>query len=291
MKTKSSKIDLFQLRENLPKDSIGDDFVMLNDISMVPFFDYPTKIDYAVTTICLKGRIEGSINLKPMLFSENDIVIITPGQIVQYTYSSDDFSGLLFVLSKRFTDNLALNIRDSVSILLHLKENPVIHLTPDEVEHLLKYYDILLYTMRMSQNSNRLEIIRMLLQAFLYIINDFRQLQEKSDSQKSKREWLFDAFYNLVLKHYKESRKTEFYAEKLCLTPKYLSSVIREITGKSVPEWISNYVILDAKSLLKTSNMTIQQISDELNFANQSFFGKYFKRVAGMSPSDYQAKG
>jgi AraC-like DNA-binding protein len=82
-----------------------------------------------------------------------------------------------------------------------------------------------------------------------------------------------------------------FYAKKLCMAPKYLSAVIKEKTGKSAFEWINDYVILEAKSLLKSTNMTIQQISDELNFANQSFFGKYFKRLAGMSPKSYRGEG
>jgi len=287
MKNKTSKIDLFQLRDNLTIDAIGDDILLLNDISRVPLFDYPTKIDFAVACICLKGRIDGTINLKPISFSENDAAFILPSQILQYTNVSDDFSGLLLVLSERFTNNLEMSIKDSVSVMLYLKENPVIHLTTDEVENLLKYYDILLRTVRMPHNTHRLDIIRLLIQALFYIINDFRQLREKSNLQKSKQEWLFDAFYNLVLKHYKESRHTAFYAEKLCLTPKYLSAVIKDTTGKSVSDWISEYVILEAKSLLKTSNMSIQQISDELNFANPSFFGKFFKRMTGMSPKEY----
>ena len=291
LKRKTSKIDFMQLRERLPNDYIDDDFILLNDISMVPLFDYPAKIDYAVSAICLKGRIDGTINLKPITISENDAIVILPGQIVQYTYISDDFSGLVFILSKRFTDNLEVSIKNSVTVMLYLRENPVLHLTPEEAEHLLKYYDILLHTVRMSDSTNRLKIVHLLLQSLLYIINDFRQLRDENASRKSKREWLFDAFYQLVLTHYKESRKISFYAGKLCLTPKHLSSAIKETTGKSVVEWINNYVILEAKSLLKSSNMTIQQVSDELNFANQSFFGKYFKRITGMSPKEYQEEG
>ena len=270
---------------------VKEDFVLLDDIRKAPFFDYPTKMDYSVSIVCLKGSIKGALNLQPVSIGENNVAIVLPGQIIQYTYISDDFSGLAFVMSERFLDNLELGIKDSVSVMLYLKEKPVIQLAPNEIELLSKYYDIMQRTISMPFNTNRLEIIRLLLQALFYIINDFRQLQEDSGLQKSKREGLFDAFYHLVLAHYKESRKTEFYAEKLCLTPKYLSAVIKELTGKSVVEWINNYVILEAKSLLKSSNMTIQQISDELNFANQSFFGKFFKRITGMSPKDYKEKG
>ncbi|MDR2805936.1 MAG: helix-turn-helix domain-containing protein [Dysgonamonadaceae bacterium] len=80
----------------------------------------------------------------------------------------------------------------------------------------------------------------------------------------------------------------EVYASKLCLTPKYFSKIIKDNSGISASEWIDNYIILEAKALLKSTNITILQISDELNFPSQSFFGKYFKRVTGMSPKSYR---
>ncbi len=93
---------------------------------------------------------------------------------------------------------------------------------------------------------------------------------------------------NLVKAHFRKEREVGFYAAKLKLTPKYLSKLIRDNSNKSVNEWINDYILLEAKALLKSTNMTIQQISDELNFPSQSFFGKYFKRLAGVSPRDYR---
>ena len=83
-------------------------------------------------------------------------------------------------------------------------------------------------------------------------------------------------------------RRLNFYADKLCLTPKYMSTIIRQTSGKTAGNWIDDYVLLEAKALLKSTNMTIQQISDELNFPSQSFFGKYFKRLTGVSPKEYK---
>jgi AraC-like DNA-binding protein len=131
-------------------------------------------------------------------------------------------------------------------------------------------------------------MVRLLLQAFFYGINNLNQLREEHAIPKDKKDKLFDSFYRLILQHYKDSREVGFYAGKLCLTPKYLSSVIKKTTGKSAFEWINDYVILEAKSLLRTTNMTVQQISEELNFPNQSFFGKYFKRIVGVSPKEYR---
>jgi YesN/AraC family two-component response regulator len=93
-----------------------------------------------------------------------------------------------------------------------------------------------------------------------------------------------------VQTHYREQRGLDFYADKLCITPKHLSKVIKAISDKPANDWIDEHVVLEAKALLKSTNMTIEQISDELNFPSQSFFGKYFKRVTGMSPKEYKLK-
>ncbi len=276
------------LQEYNTKYAIGEDIILFDNISKVPFFDYPIKVDYSISTICIRGEIGAAVNLKSYKFSANDFIILVPGQIVQFFSVSEDFYGLHIIMSQRFTDNLEISIKNSVSVFLHLKENHVMHLKNEEMESLLDYYDILLKALKRVESPNRLDIARALTLAMFYGINGFEQLQNKNNTHKSKKEVLFDSFYNLILQHHKESREVGFYAEKLCMNPKYLSTVIKEISGKSAFEWINNYVILEAKSMLKSTGKTIQQISDELNFANQSFFGKYFKQHVGIPPSEYR---
>lgn len=94
-------------------------------------------------------------------------------------------------------------------------------------------------------------------------------------------ELIFETFIKLVQENYKRERLLGFYADKLCITPKHLSKVIKETSGKSANNWIDDYTMLEAKALLKSTNLTVQQICDELNFDCQSFFGKYFKRHTG----------
>ena len=95
-------------------------------------------------------------------------------------------------------------------------------------------------------------------------------------------------FAALLYEHYKTERSVQFYAEKLHLTPKYFSKTIMEVNGKSVLELIDEMVIMAAKALLKSSVLTVSQIADELNFANPSFFGTYFKKRAGFTPLQYR---
>lgn len=103
---------------------------------------------------------------------------------------------------------------------------------------------------------------------------------------KSRKEYIFERFYESLVESYQSERSVKFYADQLCLTPKHLSGVVKEVSGKTVGEWIDELVILEAKALLNSSSMNIQEIADRLNFANQSFFGKYFKHYTGMSLKD-----
>ena len=104
----------------------------------------------------------------------------------------------------------------------------------------------------------------------------------------NRAEEYFKQFTHLLGEHFREERSVGFYARQLCITPKYLTTLIKRISGQSVSEWIDNYVILEAKALLKSGQYTIQQVSDMLNFANQSFFGVYFKKAVGCSPTAYK---
>lgn len=288
MGKETSLIDIASLERLLFQETIEDDIVILDDVSKVPFFDHPAKIDKAFATICLEGYAEGSINLRPCRYSANDFFIVLPGQIIQYLNKSDDFRGLFIVVSKRFVDNFELNAKDSVSMFFYLQENPIMHLNSEELVLLLDFFTMLKRALQQTHNPQRIEMVRLLGQAFFYGIYGSQQLQRRDNGNNTKKGALFDAFYHLILRHYKDSREVGFYADKLCLTPKYLSTVIRELTGKSALDWINGYVILEAKSLLKSTDKTVQQISNELNFPSQSFFGKYFKRLVGVSPKEYR---
>ena len=289
MKQKTAGFDLTPLRDSLPIETIDRDFAVLNDIRQVPFFEYPTRIEDAVSVICLRGTVEASVNLKRYVFGANHIVIILPEQILQYHYISEDFSGRFVVMSKRFLELLQMNIQDTIPIFLYLRENPAMMLSPAELELCLDYYSMLDKTVKMSDNPNRKETVKYLSLALFYSANTiFRRHHIAQKGQRSRKEIIFESFNKLVQSHHEEHRSVEFYADKLNLTPKYLTTVVRETTGKTAHDWIHEYVILSAKAILKSTNMTIQQISDKLNFPSQSFFGKYFKRMVGMSPREYK---
>jgi len=209
---------------------------------------------------------------------------------MEYKSISEDFTGLFIVMSNKFTDSLMPNASERLPLFLSVRDNPVTLLKEETLAGMIQYFEMLKRIIREKDHPYRLDVARHLTLAFFYGASiDFHQ--SFNVIKKSHQEILVEKFLSLAQNHHKAQRGLDFYADKLCITPKHLSKVIKETTGKSANDLIDEHVALEAKALLKSTNMTIQQISDELNFPSQSFFGKYFKRIAGMSPREYKATG
>jgi AraC-like DNA-binding protein len=217
------------------------------------------------------------------------IIIVYPNQILNYESVSEDFAGQCLIFSKNFSAEVQPHIDERLPIAAAIREKPYTQLDNQGLKFIRKLLFTLKKFMAMTGNPYRLEMIKHLTMVSYYMTRpSFENILEPE--KPSRQAFLVENFTTLVRENYRMQRETAFYADKLCLTPKYLSEVIKSASGKSVPEWIDDYVILEAKALLKSTNMTIQQISEELNFPSQSFFGKYFKRNTGMSPKAYREK-
>lgn len=280
--------DLTTLDKVLDADYIENDFAIFNNVNNVPIFDYPTRIDLCVMAISLNGYSRVGINLKDYNLKKNDMILITPDQIVQLHEKSDDFAGVFFVLSHAFMDEIAVALERILPIYLYIKDNPCTILSEDEVSSVIKYHSFLWDRVRNTSNVYRKEIVKNIIRALVFEIYSIFESHVPPKRFKSRKEELFESFLFSVSRNFIKERSVTFYADQLFLTPKHLSRVVKEVSGYSAGEWIDEQVILEAKAKLKSIPLTIQEISDQLGFPNQSFFGKYFKSHAGMSPSDYR---
>ena len=276
--------------ENTNVYSIGNDFILLDKPVITSTLQYPFKADVTTSIISIKGTTEGRINLKPYVTNGACFITIVAGQVMEYKSISDDFEGLFIVMSQKFTDSLMPNAYERLPVSLSVRDNPVIPLNEEALSGMITYFDMMKTLIQTEDHLYRMEVARYLTLAFFYGAGYFfHQFADKR--KKTHHEILIDKFLQLVQTNYKEERGLDFYAGKLCITSKHLSKVLRESGNKSANELIDDHVTLEAKALLKSTNKTIQQISEELNFPSQSFFGKYFKRNTGMSPKEYKAKG
>lgn len=276
--------------QHLPMiDFIGNDFAIFDDIRDIPFTPYLTRLNAACFAVCRKGWCKLNINLRDYEMREGMLCIILPEQIVQQGGRSDDFSGSFIAVSRDFMDLVIPTMQQLFPMFFMIKERPCIAVTADELQAFEEYHSFLWSKVKLKDNPYRKEITQGLLMALFYEIYDIYQGHTvKERVSKSRKEDLFERFIRYVYEFYKEERSVSYYAGKMFLTPKHLSTVVKEVSGKTAGEWIDSLVILEAKAMLKSSEQSIQEIADELHFANQSFFGKYFKHHTGFSPKEYR---
>jgi AraC-like DNA-binding protein len=238
---------------------------------------------------CTKGTVRGTIDMQPYNLFAPFMIIVQPKQILSYEYVSEDFAGNCLIFSNDFSIEIQPRLNERLPIAVAIREKPYIQLGSQDMQFIRKFLFTLKKVMAMTENPYRLEMIKHLTMVAYYMARP--SIENIIEPAKPSRQvLLIEKFTILVRENYRTQRKTTFYADKLCLTPKYLSETVKSATGKSVSDWIDDYVILETKALLNSTNMTIQQISEELNFPSQSFFGKYFKRNVGMSPKEYRGK-
>ncbi|MDR1023093.1 MAG: AraC family transcriptional regulator [Prevotellaceae bacterium] len=271
------------------RTSIGADIILFDNFTLVgaPAFNFPFKFDMLFLVVCTKGNAIGTVDFQPYNLSAPFAIIVRPNQILHYEHISEDFAGYCLVLSHRFAPELLPLIDKQAALSAAIQENPYAQLDRESMPFVKKYFFMLKKIMAMADNPCRLEMVKHLTMLFFYMAYPF--FQKHLDATKQTRQgFLVEQFTSLVRENYRHERDAAFYADKLNLTPKYLSQVLKSATGKSASDWIDDFVMLEAKALLKSTNMTIQQICYELNFPTQSFFGKYFKRRVGVSPKMYR---
>ncbi len=249
--------------------------------------NYPVRLDEVVAIISEQGTMSGTVDLKKFKAKAPCLFIVLSGQILQCEYFSNDFRGVAIIMSRKFWDGFPFDNSLQFPLFRSIRENPSIGLTRTELDSMKDYFGLMQKTIRKTENPNRSEAVKYLTIAFFHGFGyQFHRILE--DMSEGKRDKLVEKFLQCVRENYKERRDIEFYAGKLFLTPKYLSKALKQKSGKTAAEWIEDHVMLEARALLKSTNLTVQQISDELNFPSQSFFGKYFKRRAGISPAAYR---
>lgn len=255
----------------------------------------PLRIEGMMWVLCLDGEMELDINMERCTLTRGCITVIRPGTLINmHALMQMDWRCYLLVVSSDFMQdiNFDLNVLSQMSSRDALT-NPVQRIGDEDMEGVRRYFDLLHFNSETGRNpAYTRPIARCLIAALIYNIIEVvtRRMPSVADEgpQNSRRLTYVRSFMSLVHEHHRRERSVAFYAGRLFISPKYLSLIIKEHTGHSAAQIIDNLVILEAKNLLRYSGKNIQQVAYELNFPNQSSFGKYFKHLTGMSPSQYQ---
>ena len=254
--------------------------------SQMQVFRFPCRIDAFIIGVGTEGETSVSFNLHEFKLKKDSIFIFTPKNVLQVN-SQQYFKADVIAISPDFMRRINIDIKNMMPLFLKFVENPALTLTPEESRSMRGMIAQIERETRGPETHFSFDIVSGLIAATIYKVGDimYHYLAEHPEGQNNshnRAEEYFKQFTHLLGEHFREERSVGFYARQLCITPKYLTTLIKRISGQSVSEWIDNYVILEAKTLLKYSTMSIQEIAYYLNFPNQSFFGSYFKRNTGM---------
>lgn len=249
----------------------------------------PIKSEWFVALLCIEGESTIYINNEMYSIHKNDILLCHPQTIFEHKITNLDFKYCGFCLSPEYVKQISLISSNSWNAILFIENNPIIALDENESSLFLQYYNLIRSKFETESQHHLKQLIDMLLQAFIYEFHDSMEKRIKIDPpQYNSADNLFTSFLEILVNSYPKQRSVSYYAEKLFVTPKYLSAICKEISGETASDIITRYVKKDIECLLKQPNKTIKEIANELEFSNLSFFGKYVKRIFGVSPKEYR---
>ncbi len=293
---------------NFPLNKNGNirtaDFSMLNalrEVSMLPdkiamfnsFKEFGlenyVKVQAAVLLLVKHGSVDVELDLKTYRLDAGSLFIVFPDQVLKAKKASADFDPICIACSKNMIEELIIRFDDNTRLILKSRENPLHKLEKLEFERLNTSFEFLKKKFETTvTNSCRLQVLKNHLIALLYECIGAINEPISPDVSKTRGQVLFSQFIDLVVEKHREQHSVKYYADELGITPKYLSAVAEEQTGKNAKRWIDEHIALDAKVLLRSSSRDIQKVSKILNFPDVSFFGKFFKRLVGVSPKAYR---
>ncbi|MCD8193294.1 MAG: helix-turn-helix domain-containing protein [Tannerellaceae bacterium] len=284
------------LREELDVDALNEGLLVYDNFDRNakrhdPEADhFPVKLQDLMISFCTSGYARVRIGYREITIRKNSFIILFPNKIFQPIESSEDFRLCMIFADKNFfsfpQEYTYKYARDLVTILSDHPSHTLPEATMEEILHL---YSLIKNKIREKEHNYRKEIVRNhMLTMFYNIVDVILSDEKKRTTPATHKEKIFYQFLKELEENFRKERSVLFYANKLCLTPKYISTLIHEVSGRTPSDWINAFVLLEAKALLKSTNFTIQQISDQLNFPSQSYFGRYFKKNIGLSPKQYR---
>lgn len=245
----------------------------------------PVVMDEMRILIVKKGWATPTVNLMKRRFEEGDLIFLGNNGILQYMEASDDLMGIGLSMSNDLF-NLAIGNRIPKAFDGHLRDFQL-HLQPHELDFLDHLHHLIYLHTREDGHGSQTTLH--LLSAYLWYIDNLWNHREQAVNQTQSREQrLFSKFIQLVNEHGHKHRHVDFYASQLFISPRYMSTLVKKVSGKAAKEWIDDATITRIKIELKHTDKQVRQISDEMEFPNTSFFCKYFKRMTGITPQDYR---
>lgn len=251
----------------------------------------PIRIDAIALILCTEGCIDFSCNLEEFHVEAGSLLLLPPKSLILGRGDSSHYAGHIAIMDMAYLGECNFNVSRFTSFMVQHVNNICVKLTKQEQSRLQQSLELLHHIISEEVSSPfREDIIRSMIEMLIYTVcEDFALHSTNEESGNiSRQESYFRQFIHELSAHYAERQGVGYYADKLCISARYLTTIVRRVSGLTVTDWMNRYLIMEAKYLLKYSELSIQEVAYRLSFPDQSFFGKYFKQHVGVSPSHYR---
>ena len=245
---------------------------------------------YHVHLLVRQGEMSFSDGKNMFSSRKDDLVIWQMSNTIQSVEYSDDFEADVLLASPAFLQQYNPEMVWASKGFLFIRINPSFHLDEESLKLMNADFELFRMRLELPDNSFKREILGRVMQIFLFDLWTVCQhgLSQMETSDNTAR--IFLRFLSLAQQHARTEREVAFYADKLCITPKYLSQVARTITNLPASQWIQFYAAFELVSLLNDTTKTLTEVSDLMHFENVSHFSRYVKKTLGKTPSAYRQK-
>ncbi len=265
----------------------GEIFFADNIIS-IPGLMKQFQVNFIVYVMVLEGHLTLDLNSVNYRLRRNCSLLIERKMVIDNVKTSENFRCRICAIS---TDvGFSFINKNLMQSVMHLLANPVIEMEKDDIELMVKYYDLLVFKMDHPEMNFGRETMRDIIRCFAYdlLSNINKHLKPEDDDSPRQGDRIFRQFMLLLADNTNINRSVKSYADELCVSPKYLTSVCRKHSDYTASELIATSVMSRIKQLLLYSDLSIKEIAGEMGFQNLSFFGKYVRKHLGLSPNHYR---
>ncbi len=251
--------------------------------------------------ICTDGNVDLTIDESEYHLQKNSLIVYFSYSALHILHHSDNLRGILIGANLEMIQPMLYNI-SNFNALFAIKQDPHQVITDEQYTSFQQYINLLKFVFKKERdergklkNETKRPIIEIInkqtellsyalmlevLQCYTHITADKEALTRKDE--------VLQKFVSQLYRNYRAQHEVGYYAEQQFLTTRYFSTIVKERSGKSPSQWIATALLVDARNLLKNSNMTIKEVSDTLCFPNQSYFGKWFKNLTKLSPLEFR---
>lgn len=287
------KISVSKVRKYFSGSGFASDDLVLSPLVRFQSLEGPPRvIDGIMIGVICNGTAKAVMNGRRYVMRPNSIFLLREDSVVESFRCSKACMGYLVTYSREFLDSINVDMSDFMSTYMMFGLRPCMTVDAGSVGRLHRMVSMLGdVSNACAADLYGYKIISSLFSAFFYtLVSIIAADAAGCGERRSRSEELLASFFKTLDAECESERRVEHYAAKLNITPKYLSLICKRKTGRNASKIIDDAVIHRAKSLLTQSGMSIQEVSDRLNFVSQSFFGKYFKQRVGISPSRYKVR-